>query len=153
MPKTTTAPFTQSNKLAGFIMLSSVTAQSVDTSGVVTNDQLIYTAGADDSVVKSILITSNDSAVRYVSIWVQPGGTGAKYLLNTVAVPVNSGYSPTGIIANVDVLNGPYMQGLCCDQTGRPVLPVSAGTKIYAGLVAGLTSNKQLYLLTISADF
>lgn len=153
MAKTTTAPFTQSNKLTGFIMLSSVSAQSVDTSGVVSNDQLIYTAGADDSIVKSILVTSNDSAVRYVSFWIQPGGTGSKYLLNTVAVPANSGNSPTGIIANVDVLNGLYMQGLCVDQTGRPVLPVPAGTKIYAGMVAALTANKQLYIQTISADF
>lgn len=153
MAKTTTNPFTQTIKNPKLILLPSVAAQSIDSVGVVSDTVLFFTAGAEGSVLKSMTIASNDSAAKNVSIWIQPGGTGDIILLGTVNVPLTAGYSSTGVLLNVDVLGNQYITGLTIDQSGRPVLPLEAGTKIYCGLVATLSTGKVLYVHGVAEDF
>lgn len=153
MAKTTTNPLTQSIAAFGVIILPAQAAQAVDAVGVVTNTVLLYTAGAEGAILKSLLIASNDTAAKYVSLWTQPGGTGSLFLLGQVAVPITAGFSATGIVANVDVLNNQYLLGLPMDQSGRQVLPLSAGTKIYVGVVAAPTAAKTLHITGIAEEF
>ena len=153
MAKTTTNPLTQSISTFGTIILPAQAVQAVDAVGVVTNTVLLYTAGAEGAIIKSLLIASNDTAAKYVSIWIQPGGTGGIYLLGQVAVPITSGFSATGVVANVDVLNNQYLLGLPMDQSGRQVLPVSAGTKLYAGVAAAPNATKTLHITGIAEEF
>lgn len=153
MAKTTTNPFTQTIKNPTLIILPSVSAQSIDSVGVVTNHVLFFTAGAEGSILKSLTISGNDTAAKSVSIWIQPGGTGDITLIGTVNIPITAGLGATGTIANVDVLANTYLAGLTADQSGRPVLPLEAGTKIYCGLVAALTASKVLYVNGVAEDF
>lgn len=153
MAKTTTNPLTQSIKNTGTIILNATSAQSINTSGVVSNNVTVFTAGAEGSVLKSLLLATNDSAARYVSIWIQPGGAGNIVLLGTVAVPATSGLSATGVLINIDVLANGYIAGLVLDQSNRPVLPLAASTVVSVGLVAQLTADKALYVTAIGEDF
>lgn len=150
---TTTPALTQTPKSPALILTSAIAAQAIDNSGVVTNHQLLYTAGASGAIVKSLLITSNDTAARYATAWIQPGGTGAIIPLGTVAVPATAGLSATGILQNIDVLGNPYLTGLAIDNSGKPCLLLEAGTKLFIGLVAALTANKAMFIFTQAEDF
>lgn len=158
MAKTTTTPFTQAIRNISYIVLPTQAAQSVNTTtGVLTvggtDSQLIFTAGAEGSIVKSLIIASNDTANRYVSLWMGEGAAGPISLIGTIPVPLSSGYSATGVLVNVDALAHQYIVGLTVDQCGRPVLPLAPSSRLYIGLVASLTALKQLYVSGVAEDF
>ena len=115
--------------------------------------QLLCTAGTDGSILKAVRIASTDTAAANVAIWQQPGGTGLLQLVGVVNVPANAGFSSTGVIAPVDVLGNAYLVGLTTDQTGRPVLPLAASTKIYVSLLATLTNYKALHITGTLENF
>ena len=115
--------------------------------------QLLCTAGTDGSILKAVRIASTDTAAANVAIWQQPGGTGLLQLVGVVNVPANAGFSSTGVIAPVDVLANAYLVGLTTDQTGRPVLPLAASTKIYVSLLATLTNYKALHITGTLENF
>ena len=76
MAKTTSNPFTQNIRTPAIIIPSGVTLDVIaNTTGVVTagvlgtsGPQVVLTAGTEGTAVKSLIITSNDSADRYVHI-------------------------------------------------------------------------------------
>ena len=70
-----------------------------------------------------------------------------------VNVPINAGFSSTGVVAPVDVLGNAYLTGLTTDQTGLPVLPLAGGTKVYVSLLATLTNYKALHITGTLEDF
>lgn len=115
--------------------------------------QLLCTAGSNGSILKALRISSTDTAAANVAIWIQPGGTGLLSLLGVVNVPLTSGFSSTGVIAPVDVLGNTYLTGLSTDQTGLPVLPLAASTKVYVSLLATLTNYKALHITGSLEDF
>lgn len=115
--------------------------------------QLLCTAGTDGSILKALRIASTDTAAANVAIWQQPGGTGLLSLLGVVNVPLNAGFSSTGVVAPVDVLGNAYLTGLTTDQTGRQVLPLAASTKIYVSLLATLTNYKALHITGTLENF
>jgi hypothetical protein len=161
MAKTTSNPFTQTIRTPAIIIPSGVTLDVIaNTTGVVTagvlgtsGPQVVLTAGTEGTAVKSLIITSNDSAAIYVHIWTDRAGTTPLTLLGTVPIPAASGSSATGIVASVDVLGSLMLLGLPTDQTGKPVLPLAASSKLYIGLVAGLTATKVLYVTAIAEDY
>jgi len=152
MPVSNTPVFSQANNTQATLILNGAGAQTVDNSGVVTGTTLIYTAGANGGRLLTLNISSNDSAARYVSIWHQPGGSGAIGLIGTVAVAATSGLSATGILQNVDFLGNPYVVGLPIDNSGKPCIPLKAGDKLYAGMVVAVTANKAIYIMTYGED-
>jgi len=115
--------------------------------------QLLCTAGAEGSILKAIRIASTDTADRNVALWIQPGGTGVLQLVGVVNVPATSGFSATGILPPVDVLGNPYLAGLTTDQTGLPVLPLAASTKVYCSLMVALTNYKALHITATLENF
>ena len=115
--------------------------------------QLLCTAGTDGSILKAVRIASTDTAAANVAIWQQPGGTGLLQLVGVVNVPATAGFSSTGVLAPVDVLGNAYLVGLTTDQTGRPVLPLAASTKIYVSLLATLTNYKALHITGTLENF
>ncbi len=160
MAKTNTNPFTQNIKTPGIIIPATVTLDVISTAGVVTagvqgtsGPQLIVTAGANDSVVKSLIISSNDTAAAYVHIWRDNAGSTPLTLIGTVPIPIASGASATGAVVNVDVLGSSVIAGLVEDQSGRPTIPLAAGTKLYVGLVANLSANKALWVSASVEDY
>jgi hypothetical protein len=115
--------------------------------------QLLCTAGTDGGILKALRIASTDTAAANVAIWIQPGGTGLLRLLGVVNVPITAGFSSTGVVAPVDVLGNTYLTGLTTDQTGLPVLPLAASTKVYVSLLATLTNYKALHITGTLEDF
>lgn len=153
MAKTTTTPFTQTLQNFAALFLNADTAQSIDNSGVVSNNKALFTAGAEGSVVKALRIASNDTAAAYLTFWIQPGGTGTVYALGTVAVAITAGIHATAATPNVDCLANGAIAGLTLDQSNRPVLLLSAGTKLSVGIVTACTSNKAIYVTGEAEDF
>ena len=152
MAKTTTNPFTQTVKnpvvslqnADGFIAASGLLSP--------TNTKLFITAGAEGSILKSLIIASDDIAIKTVSIYISTDLGTNKYLLGTVSVPINSG--STGAIANVDVLNNTFLTGLSIDQTGRQVLPLAIGATLYVGVItSAVTSGRVLHITGVAEDF
>ena len=147
----TTGMLTGSN-LTGQIIGIAANGNS-GTANVYGGPQLLCTAGTDGSILKALRIASTDSAAANVAIWQQPGGTGLLQLVGVVNVPATSGFSATGILPPVDVLGNPYMSGLTTDQTGLPVLPLAASTKVYCSLMVALTNYKALHITATLENF
>ena len=161
MAKTTSNPFTQTIRTPGIIIPSGVTLDVIaNTTGVVTpgvlgtsGPQLVCTAGTNDSVLKSLIVTSNDSAEKHLHIWLDRAGTTPLTLLATISIPATAGANTGGNVASVDVLGSLMFLGLPTDQTGKPTLPMAASSKLYVGLVAGLTATKVLYVTAVLEDY
>lgn len=152
MAKTTTLPLTQTLKSPA-VVLNNASGASAITAGVPSNTVLFCTAGSEGSLLKSMVIASDDSAARYLSLWIDPGAAGTKYLIGTVAVPATAGYSATGVLLNVDVLSNGYLQGMVVDQSGRNILPLQAGTTVYVGMIAAITAGKTVFVTGSMEDF
>ena len=156
---TTTSPFTITMNLVTGITSGNNTGPIIGIpvngtgAGAFGGPQLLCTAGAEGSILKAIRIASTDSAASNVAIWQQPGGTGLLQLIGVVNVPALSGFSAAGILPPVDVLGNPYLAGLTTDQTGLPVLPLAASTKVYVSLMGLLTNYKALHITGTLENF
>ena len=116
--------------------------------------QLLCTAGADGSILKSLRIATTDTTARFVALWIQPGGTGLLQLISTINVEAESGFLTSGgVRSNVDILGNAALAGMTTDQTGLPVLPLAASTKVYVSLLATLTDYKALHITATLENF
>lgn len=139
MPKSTSLNFTQNLKV------STNTFLAADS----TNLKVIYTAGVNDSVVKSIMINSDDTVTKLVDLYANTGT--ADIVLGGVLVAANSGTN--GIAATVDLLNSSMFPGLPIDATGKRVLPLQANTVLKANLSSAMSAGKVLTVVTLAEDY
>lgn len=114
-----------------------------------TTLKTLYTASADDAVVKSLMCRSNNTAAMNVVVAINNGG--ADFILGVVAVPINSG--STGAIAAVDLLSGTLLPGLPYDQNGKRVLPLAGGTILKVGVLATITAAKQIDVTSVVEEY
>ena len=98
MAKSQLLNFTQNIKLTATTIVNSDS----------TNKKTLFTAGANDSIVKSLHAISDDSAAKVVNIYVNDGSVDN--YIGAVNVPITSG--TTGAIAAVDLLNGTLFPNL-----------------------------------------
>lgn len=103
--------------------------------------KLLYTASADDAIVKALTVTSTDSVSRVVQVVIEDAA-GNQRILGAVNVPVGSGTN--GTAAAVDLLNAVMMPGLPMDQNGKRVLPLEAGYKVKVKSIAAITAATNL---------
>lgn len=116
-----------------------------------TNTVLVATAGANDSVLKALFISTDDSAAKTVQFWISTDSGTTKYLLGTVVVPALSG---TATLTNVDVLGNSLMAGLEVDETGKSILRLAAGSTLYAGIItAAMTTSKTIWITGTQLDY
>ena len=99
----------------------------------------LYTASANDSVIKSISVTSTDTAARIMTIYTQDSSNVVNYIAS-VNIPLGSG-TASGTTAAVDMLSGLLIPGLPYDSNGKRVLPLKAGTKLIASVPAVTAST------------
>ena len=119
------------------------------TSADTTVAKLCFTAGTNDSDVKSIIATTTDSAAVNLTFWVTRGGTD--YLLGTVNIPITAG--DTGAIPSVDILGAGLIPGLPLDSTGKPYLPLKTGDTLKVGCLVTMTAAKTTYVSIFGQDY
>lgn len=149
MPKTTTCPIPQSYNCNGAVISNSTGNCGVTAGQSPSNVILAYQAGANDSNLKALLVSSDDSSPRVVNVYRYDGTN--YWLLGCVNVPVTAG-TITSTPA-VDLLAN--LPGLPLDPSGKPCIPLKGGNpdKIYVGSQTTLTSGKFLVFTAIGEDF
>jgi hypothetical protein len=154
MPKLTTTPFTQSIR-NDLLVLSSGdgTIPNTSTMGLSPTNVFLLTSGApNDSILKSIHLASNNTALLEIAFFISTDNGATDYLLGTARVAASGGFNGTS--QPTDVLNSfilPY------DNSGKRVLPMPSGTQVYAGVNItagpGISPNKTVYIYAQVEDF
>lgn len=109
----------------------------------------LYTAAADDAVVKSIMVSSTDTAALSIQLLVAKGADD--YLLCQVSLPANSGNSST--IPAINLLSGIYAPGLPRDQANNPILPLEAGAVVKVKVVGTITAAKEISVVGVVEEY
>lgn len=138
MPKTYTCPFTQSVNAQVPQVFANADGNTVKT---------IFTAGADDSRVYSVLLNSTDSSDRTLQIYISDGTTN--FELRRITVTANAGISVTvPIISALSGLDLPF------DSVGNRYLPVRRNFQLRANIIGtAVTAGQQIEVITIGEDF
>jgi hypothetical protein len=112
-------------------------------------NKTIVTAGVNDSVVKSIMVTSSDTAVVNLKVSVSDGVTSR--IIGVVAVAIASGTN--GAAASVDLLNAASLPGLPLDQNGKRILPLQAGYLVQVAPLVAVTAAKNVDVVAVVEDY
>jgi hypothetical protein len=139
MAKSTNLNFTKNLKLSGVKILPADT----------TTLKTLFTAGADDSVVKSINVQSTDTAARIVQLSVNDGTND--FLIGAVNIPLRSG--DTGLVAAIDLLGGTLMPSLPYDANGKRILPLPAGYILKVNSQSTVTAAKEITFVCMAEDY
>lgn len=139
MAKSTNLNFTQNIKLSG--------AKIAPADG--TNLKTLFTAGANDSVVKAINVQSTDTAARIVNLYVNDGSTD--FLLGAVNIPLSSGN--TGAVATVDLLGGTLLPSLPYDANGKRIIPLPAGYVLKVSVQVAVTAAREITVVCMAEDY
>jgi hypothetical protein len=139
MPKSTSLNFTQNLKIG------QATVVNADSTGLKT----LYTGGTNDSVVKALQVTSDDTSARVVNVYVNNGSTD--FLLGSVSVAASSGTN--GTAAAIDLLGGTLMPGLPYDAQGKRVLPLPVNYVLKVSSQTAVTSGKTLTFTALIEDY
>ncbi len=150
MAKTTTLPITQTIQNGKVSLVNATGAVGTTLTTAPSNAQLLFTAGAEGAVVKSIMVTSDDTSARVLVFYISSDGT-TYYPLCTVNVPLNSG--ATGAIVNIDILGSAVVVGLPVDQAGRPIILLKATERIYVGTQVAVTAAKFINIVLQAEDY
>jgi len=140
MAKSTNLNFSQNINAAGVAYANADAAATIKT---------LYTAGANDAVVKAINAVSTDSTARVFDLLINDGSTD--YWIGSVSIPITAG--TTGAIATVDLLGGTLMPSLPFDSTGKRVLPMKAGHILKVRNVTQLSSAKIVNIWAIAEEY
>ena len=118
------------------------------TAGILKN---IYTAGANDSVIKSINVASLDSAARIMTLYLTDASNTCYSFLAAINIPATAG-TGSGTTASIDLLGGTLIPSLPYDSNGKRVLPMQAGYKLWASVPA-VTAAKLIKLQVLAEAF
>jgi len=152
MAKTYTIPVTQNIQSAFGTLLNADSFSSANGGTSPTNTKLLCTAGADGSILKSLVISSDDSSSRTIQFWISVDAGTTKYLLGSITVAASSGTNGTN--ANVDFLGSQILLGMCTDASGKYVIPLAANARVYYCVTtAAVTSGRTVYISATLEDF
>ena len=157
MPVTPTPAFTQAITTTQTVLLNATSAQSINASGVPTSPSTMLVSispvSTNGSVIKSINITTNNTAALTLYLWQYSGSVYS--LLGTVIVPITSGFgaSGAGAVASYDVLADPYMTTFAIDQSGKPTLLLPPSYSLVIGTKAQIVSGLAAWITVTREDF
>ena len=146
MAKTTTIPNVQNANMPDGSILPADT----------TSKKTIFTAGANDSILRSLGASSTDTSDRLINLYVNVGGAGTDRLVATITIPLNSGNSAT--IPAVDILraltgSSYLIPQLAYDAYGNKVWNLKAGTTVKVACTTTVTTAKEIDFFGDGADF
>lgn len=119
------------------------------TSADTTTPALAFTAGANDSDIKAIVATSDDTATINLGVYVVRGGVN--YLIGTVRIVTLSGQD--GAANAIDILNSTAMAGLPLDSVGKRYIPLKTGETLKVGCLATMTAAKTCTVSVLGQDY
>lgn len=111
-----------------------------------TTSVAIVTAGADDAILKSLSITSNDTASRVFEIILKQGAT--EFIIDTITVPPASGTD--GVTPAMDGLTATFLPQ---DRVDKKILPLKGGTILMARAQAAVTAAKTVAFVAVLEEF
>ena len=112
---------------------TAVTFTAADTTATKT----LFTAGSEDSDLKSLVITSSDTATINFQLFYYDGSTA--FLIGTVRAVTLVGTD--GAVNSIDMLNSTALPFLPVDDAGKRYIPVKTGHSIKGGCKATMTAN------------
>lgn len=127
------------------IKFAAVTILPADASALKT----VFTAGANDSIVKSLIVVSDDTAARVLDLYINNGTTD--FRIGAVNIPLASGNA--GAVANVDLLSGAWITGLPFDGSGKRVLPLPANYVLKVSSQSTVTAAKTITVACMAEDY
>jgi hypothetical protein len=139
MPKSTNLYFTQNFKLTANVLVNA------NGTGIVN----VFTAGTNDSVVKSLHAVSTDTAARTVNIYVHDGAQDIYIGSTQVAVAAGN----NGTTATTDLLGGTLFPSLPYDANGKRVLPLPAGYVLRANSQVAITAGRSMTFVAMAEDY
>jgi hypothetical protein len=128
---------------------SIVNATGANTFGSDANTVVVFTAGAQGSLVDSIRVLSDDSAAKILHLYVKIGAN--IYPISAVTVALGSGTNGTAL--PVDPLSNANASHLPISNQGKRYLRLPAGATIIAGVFAAMTAAKTMWVQVTGLDF
>lgn len=119
------------------------------TSSDTTTAAVCFTAGADDSDVKAIIVTSDDTAIINLKLYICR--SSVDYLLGVISIPIVAG--STGALPSPDLLAAASMPGLPVDSMGKPYLPLKNGDTLKVGCLVTMTAAKTCVVSLFGQDY
>ena len=95
----------------------------------------LYTASANDAVVKAINVSSTDTTARIMTLWQQDSSSTVLNYIGAINIPASAG-TGSGTTASIDLLGGTLLPSLPYDANGKRVIPLKAGTVLMASVPA-----------------
>lgn len=123
----------------GFVTASVSIAYNVTSPTDETGWRTVYTAAADDAVVKGLSAVSSDTVAINLRIGIDVGGAGTVYQIATVNIPIASGAN--GTANTVDLLNPSALPYLPVDRNGKRMLPLKGGDILKVACLAAMTAG------------
>lgn len=116
-----------------------------------TTAKTLFTAGADDSDVLSIIVASDDTAAVNLELAVKRSSVA--YVLTTLNIPIAAGTSSGGTVASVDLLNSTIMPGLPVNSAGKRYLPLKTGDTLEVRALVTVTAAKTVHVSAFGQDY
>lgn len=138
MPKTYTCPFTQSVNAQVPQTFANSDGNTVKT---------IFTAGADDSRIYSILISSTDTSDRTLQLYLSDGTTN--FELRRLTISASAGTSVTvPIVSGLSGLDLPF------DSQGNRYMPIRRNFQLRVNVIGtAVTSGQTIDVIVLAEDF
>lgn len=111
----------------------------------------LYTASANDAIVKAINVASTDSAARIMTLWLTDATANTMIALGAVNIPANAG-TGSGTTAGIDLLGGTLMPSLPYDANGKRIIPMKAGAKLLCSVPA-VTASTYIYASAMVEEY
>lgn len=124
---------------------SSVTIVNADGTATKT----LFTAGADDSDVDSIIVTSNDTAARILVLYVTR--SAVDYILGSVTIQAGAGTD--GFNFTFDFINFINIPGLPMNNVGKQYLRLKTGDTLKVAVTTAVTAAKTIYVSAFGQDY
>lgn len=109
----------------------------------------IFTAGTEGSIIRSIAITSDDSAAMAVLFYFQDGTN--EFCIGRVEVPAGAGTD--GTTKAINVLNTDDFPWTKYDNAKNRIIMLANGEKLQAAMVAEVTAEKKVVVAAFGEDF
>lgn len=114
-----------------------------------TTAKTIFTAAAEGSRVLGLSLTSDDTAIRDLALYIRKSGTD--YLIGTVRIPIAAGTD--GAVPSVNGLNSTDLPFLPIDNNGIPYIELATGETLKAGVLVAVTAAKTVTIVAFGKDY